>query len=391
MYTLQPFNAAQQAWPASHWQQHTRRKRQHKFCPSNALEPQQEQLIKCQRWVCEQDDAAVPEEQRCLQLELSAAYAAEDTGLSTDGQLYAPQSCSNDIAPTPSYSSSVDHTGAGTGCSSTPRHADTAAPCASRGSVRTTSSCSPEAVQNAGPCAAVLALPAHATQPCQEQQQQHDQEQVPVQAAASACSAESAAIDVDDVSAQKAAAQARFAQQQRRQAASSKTAPSTRFDQDLLQQEQDRLLQPGYQTRMFACALLSNLLCCLVLMAAKVRAVIPTAPCITCPAPDHILLSTTAIVCALAGAASPHGVSMQIVLWGYLACSSSLSQCTCSCILALLHKSHTVTLHQTHQTGCCYAACWFCRDLWAVWWAAAPYVCSGPCCLPCVQQWAGCT
>jgi hypothetical protein len=116
----------------------------------------------------------------------------------------------------------------------------------------------------------VLAVPAHATQPCQEQQQQHDQEQVPVQAAASACSAESAAIDVDDVSAQKAAAQARFAQQQRMQAASSKTAPSTRFDQDLLQQEQDRLLQPGYQTRMFACALLSNLLCCLVLMAAKV-------------------------------------------------------------------------------------------------------------------------
>lgn len=91
-----------------------------------------------------------------------------------------------------------------------------------------------------------------------------------MQAAASACSAESAAIDVDDVSAQKAAAQARFAQQQRMQAASSKTTPSTRFDQDLLQQEQDRLLQPGYQTRMFACALLSNLLCCLVLMAAKV-------------------------------------------------------------------------------------------------------------------------
>jgi hypothetical protein len=105
---------------------------------------------------------------------------------------------------------------------------------------------------------------------CQEQQQQpkQEQEQMLAQPAASACRAEST-LDVDDVSAQKAAAQARFAEQQRMQAGSSK-APSTRFDQDLLQQEQDRLLQPGYQTRMFVCALLSNLLCCLVLTAAKV-------------------------------------------------------------------------------------------------------------------------
>jgi hypothetical protein len=78
---------------------------------------------------------------------------------------------------------------------------------------------------------------------------------------------------MEDVSAQKAVAQARFAEQQRLQAGSSKAA-SVRFDAELLQQEQARLLQPGYHTRLFACALASNLLCCLVLLVAKVSTVV---------------------------------------------------------------------------------------------------------------------
>lgn len=272
---LQPATAPpQQAWAPNHWRQHTRRKRQqHQFrCPTRAAlehQQQQERLLKCQRWVCAQEEApAHSSEQPGLELELEAASAG-DTGAATDGNQVCstPQPCSSDTA---SNCSSLD--GAGTGGGSTCSRGEAATSRGSRDGISTSSRSSPAAVQDAAPGAAAQAEPA--LQPCQKQQLQQVQGALPVQPAAAACSAaggaESAA-DVDDVSVQKAAAQARFAQQQRMEAVSSSKAPSVLFDADLLQQEQARLLQPGYQTRMFACALLSNLLCCLVLLAAKVR------------------------------------------------------------------------------------------------------------------------
>lgn len=74
----------------------------------------------------------------------------------------------------------------------------------------------------------------------------------------------------DDVSAQKAAAQARFAEQQRLQAGGS---TSTRVDPAILQQELARLEQQGPQARVFASILLCNMLCCLMVLAARVSAV----------------------------------------------------------------------------------------------------------------------
>lgn len=75
--------------------------------------------------------------------------------------------------------------------------------------------------------------------------------------------------ECDDVSAQKAAAQARFAEQQRLQAGGSASA---RVDPAILQQELARLEQQGPQARVFAPILLCNMLCCLMVLAARVSA-----------------------------------------------------------------------------------------------------------------------
>lgn len=107
------------------------------------------------------------------------------------------------------------------------------------------------------------------------QQQPHGAEQAQHHAALpdplNASAALPAGQQEEDVSAQKAAAQVLFAEQQKMQAAGSK--PSTYFAPEVLQQEQARLMQQGFQTRLFASMLLCNLLCCLVVMAAKVRQV----------------------------------------------------------------------------------------------------------------------
>jgi hypothetical protein len=122
---------------------------------------------------------------------------------------------------------------------------------------------------------AVPAPPAPA-QCVHNQQQPHDAEQAHKEQQhaglaerLSASASLAAGQQQEDVSAQKAAAQALFAQQQRMQAAGSET--STCFDPEVLQQEQARLMQQGFQPRLFASMLLCNLLCCLMVMAAKVR------------------------------------------------------------------------------------------------------------------------
>lgn len=99
-----------------------------------------------------------------------------------------------------------------------------------------------------------------------------DQQQKQQQCALSTTGAD--ADHADDVSAQKAAAQAQYAQEHGMQLPGGDTASAAppaewQLDSQMVQQEQARLQQHTVPD-LFWCLLLCNLLCCLVVLAAKV-------------------------------------------------------------------------------------------------------------------------
>jgi hypothetical protein len=198
----------------------------------------------------------------------------------------------------------------------------------------------------------------------------------------------------EDVSAQKAAAQALFAEQQQMQAAGSKSCTS--FEPGLLQQEQTRLMQQGFQPRLFASMLLGNLLCCLMVVAAKVRqAGISWRQTGSALAAGQICWSRILGIFVAAASWELHACGWwhaQVIAQAhFLLCAD-----TCSKGAGHVHSASLIRLHSAEQVLFHVSACHAWTDYANLWCAAAaaaaaavrrgpwagmwvPALCNGPC------------